>query len=237
MKQLFFALARSLHGTMLQPMDVTRVTSCEAFKTNKQTREVNSMKARNLLTMCGVAAALMLSAGSIFAQNDTGGGAGGNGGDQGGQRRQRGGPGGGNWDPAQMQQRMMQRVQDELGITNDTEWSAVEPLVQKVMDARRDASGGGMARMFARNRGNNGGGQGGNGGGRGGFFGQPSPEADALQKAIDDNAPTAQIKDLMAKYKASQKDKQAKLTTAQADLRKVLTVKQEAQATLLGLLD
>jgi len=192
------------------------------------------MKLSNLLTMCGVAAALMLSAGSIFAQNDNGGDQGG----QGGMRRQRGGQGGGNWDPAQMQQRMMERIQDELNITNDTEWSAVQPLVQKVMDSRREVGGGGMARMFRGRGGNNGGGgPGGPGGGRGGFFGQPSPEAEALQKAIDDNAPKDQIKDLLAKYKSSQKDKQAKLAAAQADLRKVLTVKQEAQATLLGLLD
>ena len=193
------------------------------------------MKLRNLLTTCGVAAALMLSAGSIFAQNDNGGDQGG----QGGMRRQRGGgPGGGNFDPAQFQQRMMERIQDELGITNDTEWSAVQPLVQKVMDSRREVGGGGMARMFRGRGGNNGGGgPGGPGGGRGGFFGQPSPEAEALQKAIDDNAPKDQIKDLLAKYKSSQKDKQAKLAAAQADLRKVLTVKQEAQATLLGLLD
>ena len=81
------------------------------------------------------------------------------------------------------------------------------------------------------------GGQGGQGGGRGGFFGQPSPEADALQKAIDDDAPAGQIKDLLAKYKVSQKAKQAKLVAAQSDLRAVLTVKQEASATLMGLLD
>lgn len=130
-----------------------------------------------------------------------------------------------------MQQRMLQRVQDELGFTNDTDWNAVQPLVQKVMDAQRDARGSGMARMFARNRGGQ------QGGGRGGFFGQSSPEADALQKAIDDNAPAGQVKDLLAKYKASQKAKQAKLIAAQSDLRKVLTIKQEAQATLLGLLD
>jgi len=70
----------------------------------------------------------------------------------------------------------------------------------------------------------------------GGMFGQSSPEADALQKAIDDNAPAGQVKDLLAKYQASQKAKQAKLEAAQADLRAVLTVKQEATATLLGLL-
>ena len=194
------------------------------------------MKLKNLLTFCGVAAALLFTAGSVFAQNDNGGNGGGGGG--GGGQRRFGGGGGGNFDPAQMQQRMMQRIQDELGFTNDTDWSAVQPLVQKVVDAQRDARSGGMGRLFARNRGGNNGGQGGGqGGGRGGFFGQPSPEADALQNAIDQNAPSSQIKDLLAKYKSSQKTKQAKLASAQSDLRKVLTVKQEAQATLLGLLD
>ena len=67
--------------------------------------------------------------------------------------------------------------------------------------------------------------------------GQASPEQEALQKAIDDNAPAAQIKDLLAKYKESQKAKQAKLEAAQADLKAVLTTKQEAQAYLLGLVN
>jgi hypothetical protein len=135
-------------------------------------------------------------------------------------------------DPAQRQQFMMQRVQNELGITNDTDWSAVQPLVQKVMDAQRAARMGGMGRLFGGR-----GGRGGNNGGPGGFGQQADPAADALQQAIDDNAPTAQIKDLLAKYQASQKTKQAALIAAQADLRKVLTVKQEAAATLAGLLD
>jgi len=41
---------------------------------------------------------------------------------------------------------------------------------------------------------------------------------------------------LLAKYQASVKDKETKYLAAQADLRKVLTVRQEAQATLVGLL-
>ena len=77
----------------------------------------------------------------------------------------------------------------------------------------------------------------GGGGGRGGMFGQPSPEAEALQKAIDDNAPKAQIKTALAKYQASQKAKRDKLVQAQENLRKYLNTKQEAQATLLGLLE
>jgi hypothetical protein len=72
---------------------------------------------------------------------------------------------------------------------------------------------------------------------RGNPFGQTSPEQDALQKAIDEDAPAAQIKDLLGKYQASQKAKQDKLLQAQADFRAVLTTKQEAQATLLGLLN
>ncbi len=100
----------------------------------------------------------------------------------------------------------MDNIRDQLNFTNDTDWSAVQPLVQKVMDARRDVGGGGMGRMFGRNRGGQNGGPGGPGG-RGGMFGQPSPEQEALQKALDDDAPAAQIKDLLAKYKASQKVK------------------------------
>ena len=185
------------------------------------------MKVNQLLAICGIATALFLSAGSVSAQNDNGGPGG------------PGGPGGfRNMDPAQRQQFFMNNIKDQLGYTNDTEWNAVQPLVQKVFDAQRDARSGGMGRMF---RGNRGGGNGTNanagGGGRGGFGGTPSPEAEALQKAIDDNAPKAQVKAALAKYQASQKTKQANLVTAQENLRKVLTTKQEAQATLMGLLE
>jgi hypothetical protein len=132
-------------------------------------------------------------------------------------------------DPAQRQQMMMDRYKQDLNFTNDTEWSAVQPLVQKVVDAR-------MATMGGRfGRGGRGGG--GGGGGGGGFGQQPNPERDALQQAIDDNAPAAQVKALLTKYQASQKAKQAALLAAQTDLRKVLTVPQEAKATLSGLLD
>ena len=135
-----------------------------------------------------------------------------------------------------MQQRMMENIRGDLGFTNDTDWNAVQPLFQKVMDARRDVGfGGGMGRMF-RNRNRNNGDQAG-GNNRPNFGPQPSQEAEALQKAIDDNAPKAQLKAALAKYQTSQKAKQAKLVTAQETLRKVLTPKQEAQATLLGLLE
>ena len=194
-------------------------------KLRKLQREHIMIRLNRTLVIWGVAAAMCLSAGSLLAQNDNGGGGGG------------GGFGRGNFDPAQFQQRMMEGIRDQLGFTNDADWNAVQPLVQKVMDARRDVgAGGGFGRMF-RNRGGNG--DNANGGGRrGGFFGgQPSPEAEALQKTIDDNSPPAQIKAALARYQESQKAKQAKLTAAQDQLRQVLSVKQEAQATLLGLLN
>ena len=197
-----------------------------------------------------MAAVLALSASPLLAQdNPVGGNQGGGGGR--GNRGGGGGGGGGNFDPAQFQQQMQQRIMEgyrnQLGFTDDKEWTAVEPLVKKVVDARTEAMVGGMrgmmGGMMGGMRGNRGGGtnnqataSGNNNFGGGGFFGQASPEQDALQKAIESNAPAAQIKDLLAKYKAAQKAKQAKLESAQADLKKVLTVKQEAQATLLGLL-
>ena len=171
----------------------------------------------NRLMMLAVAGVLCLSAGSLLAQDNNNGGN--NGGGGGGRNR-------GNFDPAQFQQRMMDNTRDRLGFTNDTEWAAVQPLVQKVFDARMAVGFGGMGRM--RNRG-------GDGENRRPAFGPPNPEADALQAAIDANAPAAQIKSLLEKYRVAQKAKEAKLKEAQETLRKVLTAKQEAQATLLGL--
>ena len=178
------------------------------------------MKLNKILIMCAVATTLCLSAGTLLAQNG-GGGGGGGGGFGGG-----GGGGRGNFDPAQFQQMQMQRYQTQLGITNDTDWAAIQPLIQKVIDARTALGG----------RGGFGGGRRGGGGG-GGQGGQTvNVEQQALQNAIDNDAPAAQIKDALDKYEASQKTKQATLAAAQEALRAVLTPKQEAQATLMGLL-
>jgi hypothetical protein len=84
--------------------------------------------------------------------------------------------------------------------------------------------------------GRGGGGDNNNGGNRGGFGGTPSPEAEALQKAIDGKAPNAEIKAALAKYEQSRKTKLAALEKAQAALRKVLTPRQEAIASMSGLL-
>jgi hypothetical protein len=113
------------------------------------------------------------------------------------------GQGRGNFDPAQMQQRMLERYKEVLEVTDDAEWKAMEPLVQKVMDLRRQSFSGMGRGMFGR-------------GPRGGdnpqpeatrasnvaagSFGTPNPEADALQKAIDSKASKAEMKAALEKY-------------------------------------
>jgi Spy/CpxP family protein refolding chaperone len=186
---------------------------------------------KKMLALFAVAAALCMSANSSLAQNNGGGGGGGRRGGGGGGGFGGGGGGGGNFDPAQFQQRMMDNVKDRLGFTNDTDWTAVQPLVQKVMDARRETQNFGG---FGRGGGRRGGG---NGGGGGAFGGQTDPDREALQQALDNNAPSGQVKAALDKFRASQKAKQSKLVSAQADLQKVLSPKQEAEAVLMGLLN
>jgi hypothetical protein len=146
-----------------------------------------------------------------------------------------------------MQQQRMERYKEVLEVNNDDEWNALQPMIQKVMDARRDTfAGGGMGRGgFGGRRGGQGGGGdqggGGQGGGNamrggGGRGGEPSPEAEALRKAIDAKATTGEIKAALAKFVESRKAKAEQLKVAQENLRKVLTARQEAIATLNGLL-
>lgn len=192
------------------------------------------MKANRMLALA-TTLALCLCAAQSFAQNDP----------QGGDRPRRnrdgnqqdgGGPGGGrggfgNMSPEERAKFFAERTKEQLEITDDSEWKAIEPLVTKVNEARLAAFAGGFGgRGFGR------GGGGGQGGG-GGFPGAPAnPEREALQKAIDAKAPASELKSALDKYVASRKAKQAELEKAQAALRKVLSQRQEALATLNGLL-
>jgi len=152
---------------------------------------------------------LSLSANDLFAQAPGGGGGGGG----------RGGRGG--FDPAQR----MNWYKEQLEFKDDAEWKAVQPLLQKVMDAR-----------MATFRGAFGGRRGGGGPGGGGGGNNSNPEADALQKAIDSKATDAELKAAVAKVMEARKAKQADLEKAQNDLRKVLTIRQEAKGISIGLL-
>ena len=151
-------------------------------------------------------------------------------------------------DPAQFRQRMMDDLKEAMEVKDDAEWTALEPKISKVMDARRDVMASTM-RGFGRggrNRQRGGGGNGDDQGTnntdqqrrpRGGMFGgEPSAAVTALQKAVDDKAPTAEIKTKLKVVQDEAKVKEAALLAAQEDLRTVLTPRQEAIATLRGLL-
>ncbi len=184
------------------------------------------MKLNQQLMAAALSVAVGLGVNQAFAQND--------GGNQPRRERPPGDQNGGdrgprNFDPAEMQRQMMERTKERLEITDEGEWKAIEPLVQKVNEARMQTARG----MFGGR-----GGRGGPGGpgGPGGFGGQSNPAAEALQKAIDSKASKAEMKAALAKYIESRKAKQAELEKAQAALRAVLTPRQEAIAALNGLL-
>lgn len=166
-----------------------------------------------MLALAGIAA-LCLSTGNVNAQ-DNGGGPGGNRGNR------------GNFDPAQFQQRMNERIKERFG-SSDEEWKAIEPLVQKVNEARM-ATVGGMGRGF----------MGGRGGGQGGprFGPEPSAEETALGDAVENNASKDDLKAKMAAYRKVKAEKDAELKAAQDNLKKVLTTKQEAIALQMGLVN
>src|SRR6266850_4739109 len=182
------------------------------------------------ITRWFVMAAMCSGAASLLAQDNAA--------PQGGGRQGRGGPP----DAAQIQQWQQQRMEhykEQLEIKDDGEWKAIEPLVTKVTEAQRAAFADRIRGAFGGGRGGRGGGPGGDPNAprpRGGFGGEPSAEADALQKAIDGKAPNSEIKAALAKYAEARKAKQAELEKAQAELRKVLSVRQEALATMAGLL-
>ena len=170
-------------------------------------------------------ALLVFDASTLVAQN-----AGGNRRNRGNQNNDGGGNRGnqGNFDPAQFQQRMLERYKQDLEITSPEDWQAITPLVEKLMTARRDVMTG-----FGRR----GGGPGGTGGRRGG--GQPPELTGAmaeLQKAIDAKAAPPELRAKIAAVADETKTKEAALQAAQEALRKVLTTRQEGLAVLHGLL-
>jgi hypothetical protein len=144
----------------------------------------------------------------------------------------------GNFDPEQFRQRMMERYRETMDVKDDAEWKLISERIDKVLEARREVGFGGFG-GGGRRGGNGGNDQGGGnaGGGRARFGGEPSAEAQALQKAIESKASADEIKAKLTAYRESRKEKRAKLEKAQEELKKVLTAKQEAAAVLGGLLE
>ena|ERR1051326_8504213 len=174
-----------------------------------------------MLALAAVAAVLCLGAGNAAAQNRRGGG-------------------GGNFDPEQFRQRRMEQYKEQLEVKNDDEWKVISGLIEKVTTAQRETRIGGFGGFGGRARGGPGGGgdtaAAGGGNNRNPFGGEPNVEAEALQKALEAKASSDEIKAKLAKLRDAQKEREAKLAKAQDELRKVLSVRQEATAVMMGLL-
>jgi hypothetical protein len=175
-------------------------------------------------------------------QGGGGGAGGGNGGGGGGGQNGggQGGGGGGGWrgmDPAQMRQRMMDRIKTMLG-SSDDEFSALQPKIEKVMTLTRDIS----PNMMGMRRGRNGGGGGFGGGGAPGGGEQPQSDVQVklhdLSTALQDTQTSADdIKAKLQAYRDARTAAKADLVKAQEDLKSVLTPRQEAVLVSMGLLE
>ena len=187
-----------------------------------------------MLGALGAAACLFLGAGNLQAQE----------------------PSPGNFDPAQMRQRMLERLREQFDVKEDSEWKIISERINKVFELRRGLGGPGGPGGFGFPGGFRGGpppqmggqrpddGQGGPGGfgppggfpggpgGPMGFVREPNPELDALRTAIEAKATTAELKARMAQLREARKKKEAGLEKAQEDLRQILSVRQEAVAML-----
>jgi hypothetical protein len=166
-------------------------------------------------------------------------------GDQGPPRQ---GPGGRQFDPERMRQMMEQRLREQLGAT-EQEWKVLGPCVMEVSQLRRELSGFGRGGMF-------GGGMFGRGrrgpeddrpeGDRpGGRRGAPDREQTELEKALDGlrtlledtSAKPADVKNQLTVVRATREKTRQKLAASQQKLRAIVTMRQEAQLVLWGMLD
>ena len=131
----------------------------------------------------------------------------------------------GQWDRSQIMERIMDRYRENLGFSV-AEWKVVQPKVQAVMDNRISGASG-MMSMFGGSR-----------RGRGGDSSTEKTPTSELRDLLEkDDASKGDIKAKLAAYRADRKAREAKLKKAQEDLRQLLTIKQEAQAVLAGLLN
>ena len=180
---------------------------------------------KSLLTIVALAAAPLV----VHAQETTNPAAPAPGATAGGNR--------GNFNFEDFRKRMEERIKASLKVT-DEEWAVIQPLIEKVTEKQRDASGG---RGF--------GGSGGTtrGGTTGGTTAAPTStrperagtqEREALRLALDsDGASIEDIKAKLGAVRAVHQKATAELAAAREELKKVVTVRQEAVLVSMGILE
>ena len=128
----------------------------------------------------------------------------------------------------QFRQKMNEYLKTALKVS-DEEWSVIQPLLEKVQTKQRESFAS-RASLFGGHRG---------GGDRSSRSDRPaSPETDALKAALEtESAAPADIKTRLEAVRAARKNGLAELDQAREDLRKVLTLRQEATLVMIGILE
>lgn len=132
------------------------------------------------------------------------------------------------FDPERMQQMMEQRMQRQVGASNE-EWKKIGPSVMKVSQLNRQVSGGGMGGMFGGPR------------GRMGAQGQPTEFDKATEQLRNllrnDSAKDEDIEKQLTAYRTAREKVKKQIAVEQQKLQQQVNVHQKAQLVLMGLLD
>ena len=144
------------------------------------------------------------------------------------QNRDRGGDRRGNYED--FQKRMNERLKASLKVT-DEEWSVMQPLIEKVQTKQRDAMGSRFG--GGRPRGDN------NSGGASSGPARPGEaESNALRTAVENEGTSPEeIKAKLAAVRNQRQKAAGELAQAREELKKVVTVRQEATLVSMGLLE
>jgi hypothetical protein len=148
---------------------------------------------------------------------------------------------GGRFDPERIREMIAERMRESLGVSEE-EWEIIGPRVEKVQLLSQAAAGrGGFGRFM--------GGRGGRGGDRSEGVTRQMPEQPPtvanVQKALeelrtlldDETTKAADIKTKLTALREAREKAKQELDKAQKSLREVVTLRQEAQLVLMGLLD
>jgi len=165
---------------------------------------------------------------------------------------QGGGPGGGpqggprqgqRFNREEMQRMMAERMKETLEIS-DEEWKVFEPRITKVLTLSQQSGGfGGMGMMMRGRRG--GFGPGGQQGARGGDTQAQQQELTPVEKSTQElqtvldnkDAKPEEIKAKLTALRDAKEKARQDMVKAQKELRDIVSVRQEAQLVMMGLLN
>ncbi|MSU48727.1 MAG: hypothetical protein EXS37_06520 [Opitutus sp.] len=133
---------------------------------------------------------------------------------------------GGRSTPADAQARIMAKLRERLDVNDDAEWDIISNRIARVDELRRNlwtgsAGSRGSPSMADKSKRSS---------------KSAHPEQDALRSALGDKLPDAEIEVRLARAREVYREAEFRLAKAQAELRAVLTVRQEAEAVVIGLL-